>query len=91
MTEEKRDELEKFAIDIIKNHSHRLIKNFSETDLINREITIFFEGYRTAEREWKKCFLSCSSPFCQSVFPNVISKGELGNMEKEETDVENNS
>lgn len=82
MTEEKRDELEKLAIDIIKNHSHRLSKNFSETDLINREITIFFEGYRTAEREWEKCFLSCSSPFCRSAFPNVISRGELGNIEK---------
>ena len=42
MTEEKRDELEKLAIDIIKNHSHSLIKNFSETDLINLEIIIYY-------------------------------------------------
>ena len=37
-------ELEEYAIDIIKNHSHRLVKNFTETDLINRELTIFHDG-----------------------------------------------
>lgn len=34
--------------------------------------------------EWKKCFLSCSSPFCSKHFPTVESSGVLGNMEKKE-------
>ena len=34
--------------------------------------------------EWKKCFLSCSSPFCSKHFPTVESSGVLGNMEKTE-------
>ena len=34
--------------------------------------------------EWKKCFLSCSSPFCSKHFPTVESSVVLGNMEKKE-------
>ena len=37
--------LEEYAIDIIKNHSHKLVKNFTEEDLINRELSIFCAGY----------------------------------------------
>lgn len=44
-------ELEKYAIDVIKHHSHQLVKDFTETDLINRELTIFNAGYRKAN-EW---------------------------------------
>lgn len=44
-------ELEEYAIDVIKNHSHKLVKNFTETDLINRELTIFKAGYNKAN-EW---------------------------------------
>ena len=36
------------------------------------------------KEEWKKCFLSCSSPFCSKHFPTVESSGVLGNMEKTE-------
>ena len=46
-------ELEEYAIDVIKNHSHKLVKNFTETDLINRELTIFKAGYNKAN-EWHK-------------------------------------
>ena len=35
-------------------------------------------------KEWKKCFLACSSPFCSKHFPTVESSGVLGNMEKKE-------
>ena len=41
-------------------------------------------GYNKALEEWKKCFLSCSSPFCSKHFPTVESSGVLGNMEKKE-------
>ena len=54
MTEEKHKELEKIAIDIIKNHSHKLVKNFTEEDLINRDLTIFFAGYNKAKEEMQE-------------------------------------
>jgi hypothetical protein len=44
-------ELEKYAIDVIKHHSHQLVKDFTETDLINRELTIFNAGYHKAN-DW---------------------------------------
>lgn len=44
-------ELKEYAIDVIKNHSHKLVKNFTETDLINRELTAFKAGYNKAN-EW---------------------------------------
>ena len=43
-------------------------------------------GYKKAMEEWKKCFLSCSSPYCSKQFPNVETSGVLGNMEKKEND-----
>ena len=44
----------------------------------------FNDGYNKALEEWKKCFLSCSSPFCSKQFPTVELSGVLGNMEKTE-------
>lgn len=53
-------ELEEYAIDIIKNHSHRLVKNFTETDLINRELTIFYDGYKKGlERQIRQTLELC--------------------------------
>lgn len=43
--------LEEYAIDIIKNHSHKLVKNFTEEDLINRELSIFYAGYTFPKKE----------------------------------------
>jgi hypothetical protein len=43
--------VEQKAIDIIRNHSHRLIENFTQEDLENREISIFFAGYHECEKE----------------------------------------
>ena len=47
-------ELEKKAIDVIRNHSHKLIDNFTQEDLENREISIFLAGYHEANKanEW---------------------------------------
>lgn len=39
-------------------------------------------GYNKALEEWKKCFLSCSSPYCSNNFPTIKSNGVLGCMEK---------
>ena len=39
-------------------------------------------GYKKAMEEWKKCFLSCSSPYCSNNFPTIKSNGVLGCMEK---------
>ena len=45
MAEEYAKELEKKAIDVIRNQSHKLIDNFTQEDLENREISIFLAGY----------------------------------------------
>lgn len=47
-------ELEKKAIDVIRNHSHKLIDNFTQEDLENREISIFLAGYHEGNKanEW---------------------------------------
>ena len=47
-------ELEKKAIDVIRNHSHKLIDKFTQEDLENREISIFMAGYHEGNKanEW---------------------------------------
>ena len=53
-------ELEEYAIDVIKNHSRKLVKNFTETDLINRELTIFNEGYKKGYKDgFKQAKFDC--------------------------------
>lgn len=53
-------ELEEYAIDVIKNLSHKLVKNFTETDLINRELTIFYDGYKKGlERQIRQTLELC--------------------------------
>lgn len=42
------------------------------------------EGRKETEKQWKDCFLSCSSPYCAGHFPAVKMQGELGNMSKRE-------
>ena len=54
-----------------------LEKHIEELEKENAELKMQLE-------EWKKCFLSCSSPFCSKHFPTVESSGVLGNMEKKE-------
>lgn len=34
------------------------------------------------KKQWRDCFLSCSSPYCAGHFPAVKMEGELGNMAK---------
>ena len=51
MTEERHRELVKKAIDVIRNHSHRLVDNFTQEDVENREISIFFAGYHECQKE----------------------------------------
>lgn len=61
------DELDKIlqekGLDFIKNHTHALAENYTESDLINRELSIYYEGAREILRLWRNCFLSCSSRF----------------------------
>ena len=47
-------DLENKAIDVIRNHSHKLVDNFTQEDLENREISIFLAGYREGNKanEW---------------------------------------
>lgn len=45
----------------------------------------FIAGFNAAMEEWRKCYLSCSSPYCAAHFRTVIANGTLGNMEKTET------
>lgn len=80
---------EKEAEEYIKEHSF-FHEEFGLTSLDVSCKTIFMDGaefgYNKALEEWKKCFLSCSSPFCSKQFPTVESSGVLGNMEKKEND-----
>ena len=41
-------------------------------------------GYDKAMKEWRDCFMSCSSPYCADKFRNIQCSGMLGNMTKEE-------
>lgn len=40
-------------------------------------------GYNKAMKEWRDCFMSCSSPYCADKFRDIQCNGMLGNMTKE--------
>lgn len=40
-------------------------------------------GYNKAMKEWRDCFMSCSSPYCADKFRDIQCGGMLGNMTKE--------
>lgn len=42
-------------------------------------------GYNKAMKEWRDCFMSCSSPYCADKFRDIQCGGILGNMTKEIT------
>lgn len=46
------------------------------------DVEIFKAGYKACMEEWRKCFLSCSSPYCADKFPTVEIHGTMGNMDK---------
>lgn len=76
-------ELKEYAIDIIKNHSHRLVKNFTETDLINRELTIFNTGYKKGYKDgrgnnWHILIENPDDVPCENQIVKVITEdGEI--------------
>lgn len=43
-------------------------------------------SYNKAMKEWRDCFMSCSSPYCGDKFRNIQCSGMLGNMTKEVRD-----
>lgn len=43
-------------------------------------------GYNKAMKEWRDCFMSCSSPYCADKFRDIQCDGMLGNMTKEVRD-----
>ena len=43
-------------------------------------------GYNKAMKEWRDCFMSCSSPYCADKFRDIQCGGMLGNMTKEVRD-----
>lgn len=43
-------------------------------------------GYNKAMKEWRDCFMSCSSPYCADKFRDIQCGGMLGNMTKEASD-----
>lgn len=43
-------------------------------------------GYNKAMKEWRDCFMSCSSPYCADKFRDIQCNGMLGNMTKEVRD-----
>ena len=47
-------ELEKKALDCIKNHSHTLAQNATESDIEKREMELYLEGYKQCKREIQK-------------------------------------
>lgn len=47
-------ELEKKALDCIKNHSHTLVQNATESDIEKREMELYIEGYKQCTREMQK-------------------------------------
>ena len=50
---------------------------------LKEDITAAFKaGYKVCMEEWRKCFLSCSSPYCADKFPTVEINGIMGNMDK---------
>ena len=49
----------------------------------------FKEGYNKAMKEWRDCFMSCSSPYCADKFRDIQCGGMLGNMTKEVRDESN--
>lgn len=46
----------------------------------------FGDGYNKAMKEWRDCFMSCSSPYCADKFRDIQCGGILGNMTKEVRD-----
>ncbi len=46
-------------------------------------------GYNKAMKEWRDCFMSCSSPYCADKFRDIQCNGMLGNMTKEASDGSN--
>lgn len=46
-------------------------------------------GYQKAMKEWRDCFMSCSSPYCADKFRDIQCGGMLGNMTKEVRDGSN--
>ena len=40
-------------------------------------------GYNKAMKEWRDCFMSCSSPYCADKFRDIQCNGILGNITKE--------
>lgn len=47
-------ELEKKALDCVKNHSHTLVRNATESDIEKREMELYIEGYKQSKREMQK-------------------------------------
>lgn len=47
-------ELEKKALDCIKNHSHTLVQNATESDIEKREMELYIEGYKQCKREMQE-------------------------------------
>jgi hypothetical protein len=43
-------------------------------------------GYQKAMKEWRDCFMLCSSPYCADKFRDIQCGGMLGNMTKEVRD-----
>lgn len=47
-------ELEKKALDCVKNHSHTLVQNATESDIEKREMELYIDGYKQCKREMQK-------------------------------------
>lgn len=50
--------------------------------LTNIQKEAFEAGQKSMMEKWRKCFLSCSSPYCNSFFDDIRTTGILGNCEK---------
>lgn len=60
-----------------------LDENLGDLELTKKQAGTEF-GYQKAMKEWRDCFMSCSSPYCADKFRNIQCGGMLGNMTKEE-------
>lgn len=47
-------DLEKKALYVIRNHSHRFIEKPTESDIENREMDLYIQGYKQGQRDLKQ-------------------------------------
>jgi hypothetical protein len=56
---------------------------YSSKEIREEMMVCYRKGAEKAMKEWRDCFMSCSSPYCADKFRDIQCGGMLGNMTKE--------